>query len=155
MPRRVTLPSHKPRRDRCLHFIFRQCFIPSPPPRAETEALSPHHHRQPPTLDSPAPTLYCYKKGHLNHDHSPQHSLNRVSILPPPWPEHHAIGAPPAVIIPFHHRLTPIVPPHNDTHGDKLADPLSLSEQLIDIRIHIKRYFKIPQHRAGLSTSSY
>jgi hypothetical protein len=25
----------------------------------------------------------------------------------------------------------PIVPPHNDTHSDKLANPLSLPEQLI------------------------
>jgi hypothetical protein len=30
-------------------------------------------------------------------------------------------------------RPMPIVPPHNDTHGDKLADPLLLPEQLIDI----------------------
>jgi hypothetical protein len=26
-----------------------------------------------------------------------------------------------------HRRPMPIVPPHNDTHGDELADPLSLS----------------------------
>jgi hypothetical protein len=50
-------------------------------------------------------------------------------------------------------RPTPIVPPHNDTHGDKLADSLLLPEQLIDMWIHVKRYFKIPQHRTWLSTS--
>jgi hypothetical protein len=30
-----------------------------------------------------------------------------------------------------HHRLTHIVPLHNDTNGDELVDHLSLSEQLI------------------------
>jgi hypothetical protein len=29
--------------------------------------------------------------------------------------------------------VTPIIPPHNDTHNDELADPLSLSEQLINM----------------------
>jgi hypothetical protein len=30
-----------------------------------------------------------------------------------------------------HHRLTPIVPPHNDTNDDELVDHLSILEQLI------------------------
>jgi hypothetical protein len=47
-----------------------------------------------------------------------------------------------------------IVPPHNDTHGDELADSLSLSEQLISMWIHVNiRYFEIPQHHTWLSTS--
>jgi hypothetical protein len=33
-----------------------------------------------------------------------------------------------AVVIPFLHRPTPIVPPHNNTYGDELDDPLSLTE---------------------------
>jgi hypothetical protein len=41
------------------------------------------------------------------------------------------IGAPPATVVPFHRCLTSIVPPHNNTHGDELADPLSHSEQFI------------------------
>jgi hypothetical protein len=40
----------------------------------------------------------------------------------------HAIGAPPTVIIPFQPCLTLIVPPHIDTHGDELADHISLPE---------------------------
>jgi hypothetical protein len=57
--------------------------------------------------------------------------LNRVSILSPPKLVHHTIGPPPAAIVPFHRRPTHIVPPHNYTHGDELANPLSLPEQLI------------------------
>jgi hypothetical protein len=69
-------------------------------------------------------------------------SLNRVSIFPPPKLEHHTIRAQPAVVVPFYLCPMPIVPLHNDTHGDKLADPLLLPEQLIDIWIHVKRYLK-------------
>jgi hypothetical protein len=32
------------------------------PSRAETEALNLHHRYRPPSLDSPTPTLHCYKK---------------------------------------------------------------------------------------------
>jgi hypothetical protein len=35
-----------------------------------------------------------------------------------------------------------IVSPHIDTHGNKLADPISLPEQLIDMWIHIKDILK-------------
>jgi hypothetical protein len=64
-------------------------------------------------------------------------------------PEHHAIRASPVAVILFHRRPTSIVPPHNDTHIDKLADPLSLFEQLIGMWIHVNiRYFEILQHRA-------
>jgi hypothetical protein len=54
--------------------------------------------------------------------------LNRVSILPPPKLEHHTIGALPAIIVPFHCCPTPIIPPHNNAHGDELASHLLLSE---------------------------
>jgi hypothetical protein len=76
--------------------------------------------------------------------------LNRVSILPPPYPEHHIIEAPPIAVVLFHRRPTPIAPLHNDIHSDELADPLSLTKQLI---VHVKIYFEIPQHHAELSTS--
>jgi hypothetical protein len=39
--------------------------------------------------------------------------------------------APPTAIIPFHCRTTHIIPLHNDTHGDELADLLLLFEQFI------------------------
>jgi hypothetical protein len=32
------------------------------PSRAKTEALNPHHHRRPPSLDRLTLTLHCYKK---------------------------------------------------------------------------------------------
>jgi hypothetical protein len=51
--------------------------------------------------------------------------------LPPLYPEHHTIGAPPVVVVLFHCRLTPIIHLHNDIHDDKLADPLLLSKHLI------------------------
>jgi hypothetical protein len=56
--------------------------------------------------------------------------------------EHHAIRAPPVTIVFFHCRRTLIVYPHNDTHGDELADSLLLPEQLIDMLIHIKNILK-------------
>jgi hypothetical protein len=42
--------------------------------------------------------------------------------------KHHVIKAPPDAIIPFHRWPTSIIPLHNDTHGDKLANKLSLPE---------------------------
>jgi hypothetical protein len=69
--------------------------------------------------------------------------LYRIFILPPPQPEHHTIGAPPIVVAPFHYSPTSIVPPHNDTHSDELADPLSLPKQHIGMWIHVKRYIEI------------
>jgi hypothetical protein len=143
------------------------CRLPS---WAKTKAFNPHHRRRPPFSDSPTPTLYSYKKvistlppfldspTHIlyNYKRSSQHwslspPFNRVSILPPPKLEYHAIRAPPVVVVPFHRHPTPIVSLHNDTHDDKLVDLLSLPD--INMWIHIKRYFKIPQHHACLSTS--
>jgi hypothetical protein len=110
------------------------------PSQAETEAFNMHHH--------PTPLSTAIKKSSQYWSLSPP--LNRVSILPPPYPEHHAIRAPPAVVVPFYHCLTSIVPPHNDTPGDELTNPLWLSKQLIDMWIHIKRYFEMSQHRTEL-----
>jgi hypothetical protein len=64
-------------------------------------------------------------------------SLNHVSILSPPYPEHHNIGASPVAVIPFHHHPTSTVPPHNNTHCDEPVNHLLLSEELIDIWIHV------------------
>jgi hypothetical protein len=62
------------------------------------------------------------------------------------WPSKIRIS-PTGIIIPFHRRPTSIIPPHNDIHGDKLADPLSPPEQLFGMWIHVNiRYFKILQH---------
>jgi hypothetical protein len=80
--------------------------------------------------------------------------LNHVSVLAPPWPKHHTIRAPHVAVVPFHCHTMPIVPLHNETHNDELADPLSIHEQLIGMWIHVKIYFEILQHRARLSTSS-
>jgi hypothetical protein len=54
--------SIEPRRACCLHFIFRQCFIPSPPSQAKTEALNPHHRGRLPSPNRLTPILHCYKK---------------------------------------------------------------------------------------------
>jgi hypothetical protein len=94
------------------------------PSRAETEALNPHHHCY--TRSARLSPSTAIKGSSQPWPLSPP--LNHVSILPPPLPDHHAIGAPPIVAVPFHHCIMPIVPSHNDTHGDKLVDPLSLLE---------------------------
>jgi hypothetical protein len=64
--------------------------------------------------------------------------------------KHHVIIALTTVVVPFYCYLMPIIPPHNDTYGDKVDDPLSLFKQLISMWINIKRYFEISQHRVGL-----
>jgi hypothetical protein len=99
------------------------------PSRAETEALNLHHCRRLPSPDYPTPTLHYYKKiistlATLPTNQSRLHFATSQS-------EHHAIGALLTTIVSFHHCLTPIVPLHNDTHNDELADPLLLPEQLI------------------------
>jgi hypothetical protein len=43
------------------------------------------------------------------------------------------MGAPLATVVLFHHRLMFIIHPHNDTHGDKLANLLSFLKQLVDM----------------------
>jgi hypothetical protein len=99
------------------------------PSRAETEVLNLHHHRWPPSSDNPTSTHHCFKKviSILVTLSTTQPHLHFVSSQP----EHHAIGAPPTAVILFHRRPTSIIPPHNDTYDDELADPVLLPEQLI------------------------
>jgi hypothetical protein len=94
--------------------------------RAETEALNSHHRHRPPSSDHLTPTLHCYKKviSTLTTLPTTQPRLHFTSSKP----VHHAIGAPPTVVVLFHRRPMPIIPPYNDTYGDKLVDPLSLLE---------------------------
>jgi hypothetical protein len=74
-------------------------------------------------MNSLTPTLHYYKKviSTLVTLLTTQPCLHFVSSL---VREHHAIEAPLAVVVPFHRRPTLIVPLHNDTYGDELADPL-------------------------------
>jgi hypothetical protein len=51
------------------------------PSRAKTEALNLNYHRRPPSLDSPTPTLHCYKKEYLNIDHFIHHSIASLFYL--------------------------------------------------------------------------
>jgi hypothetical protein len=90
------------------------------PSRAKIEALDPHHHRRSPSLDRPTHTLYCYKRVILILITLPttQSRLHFTSSL----------ARAPRYRSSIHRRPTPIISPHNNTHGDKLADPLSLSE---------------------------
>jgi hypothetical protein len=91
------------------------------PSQVKIKALNPH----PTLLESSDSHCHCYKK-----------IISTLSILPTTQSRlyftsslakasHHQSST--------RHRLTSIVPPHNDTHDDELADPLSLPEQLIDM----------------------
>jgi hypothetical protein len=95
------------------------------PHQAETEALNPHHRRRLSSSDHPTLTLHCYKKiistlstlstsqlhlyfaSSLARAACHRSSTRRCHFLSPPS---HAI-----------------IHPHNDTHNDKLVNPLSLS----------------------------
>jgi hypothetical protein len=78
-PRCVTLPSHGAKTS-SLHLAASAssfgntsfCRLPS---RAKTEAMNPYHHRQPPCTYHPTSTIHCYKKVHINLNHSPHHSI--------------------------------------------------------------------------------
>jgi hypothetical protein len=102
------------------------------PSQTETEVLNPHHRYRSCSPDSPTLTLHCYKEvisilTILNTTQPHLHFASSLARAP-----HHRI-APPTVVVLFHRHPTPIVPPHNDIHGDKLVDPLLLLEQLIDM----------------------
>jgi hypothetical protein len=107
------------------------------PSHVTTEVLNPHHRRRSLSSGCSTPTLLCYKKV-ISTLVTLSSSLNHVFILSPPKSEHHIIRAPLAIFIPFHRCPTRIVPPHNDTHGDKLADTHSLSKQLVGMWIYVK-----------------
>jgi hypothetical protein len=79
-----------------------------------------------PSRTARLPPFTTIKKSSQSWSLSP--SLNRVSILPPPEPEHHFTGAPPTIVIPFPHCPTPNVHSHNDIDSDKLSNSLSLSK---------------------------
>jgi hypothetical protein len=115
------------------------CRLPS---WAKTEALNPHHRRRSPSPDPLTLTLHCCKN-----------VISTLVTLPTTQPHLHFASllarAPRHQNSTRRRRPTPIISPYNDIHGDKLALP----EQPIDMRIYVKRYFKIPQHHTGLSTS--
>jgi hypothetical protein len=127
--RHVTLPSHG--EVAVSASSFGNALIHRLPSRAETEALNPHHRRRSPSPYRPIPTLHCYKKiiSTLVTLLITQPRLHFVSSLA----EHHTIIPPPTAIVHFHRYPTPIILPHNNTHGDELVDHLSLPEHLIDM----------------------
>jgi hypothetical protein len=91
------------------------------PSWVKIEALNLHHHRQPPSPNRPTLTLHCYKKviSTLITLSITQSRLHFTSTL---------AKAPPVIVVLFHHRHMSIVPPHNDTHDDELAETLSLTK---------------------------
>jgi hypothetical protein len=142
-PRRVTLSSHWDTMNSLplLHLLTMLCPIASPlesklkhwicttaivyPPRSSTLTL--HYYKMIiSTLITLPTTQQCL------------HFIFSLDKL-----KHHIIGALPTTMVPFYRCLTPIVSPHNDTQGDKVVDHLSLSEQLISMWIHVKRYFEM------------
>jgi hypothetical protein len=62
-PRRVTLSFHGAKTSSLppLYLMTKLHHVVSPS-QVKTEALNLHHHHHPPSLNSPTPTLYCYKK---------------------------------------------------------------------------------------------
>jgi hypothetical protein len=138
LPRRVTLPFYgiKISLLLLLHLLSTLRPVTSP-----FELKSKHWIRTPATSYPPwtawLPPSTAIKRSPQPWSLSPP--LNCVSILSPPWPEHHTIEASLVVVVPFHHHPTHMIPPYNETHDDELTDPLSLFEQFIDIWIHVKR----------------
>jgi hypothetical protein len=96
------------------------------PSQAQTETLNLHHRHRPPSPNRLTHTLYCYKKtiSALATLPTTQLRLHFVSSLARA-PCHQSFTT---IVILFHRRLTFIVPPHNDTHSDELADPHLFSE---------------------------
>jgi hypothetical protein len=148
--RHVILPSHwaKTTSPPSLHISIMLCLVASP-----LEAKLKYWIRTA-VVGYPLQTTWLSPfttiKNHLNLDHSSHHStVSPLCILPsqsttsselhPPSSFPFTVGC-----------LTPIISPHNNTHGDELVGPFSLFEQLINMWIHIKRYFKMLQHRTGL-----
>jgi hypothetical protein len=117
------------------------------PSRAKTKPLNLHHCHRSPSLDRPTPTLYCYKNiiSTLATLLTTQLSLHSASSLARA-PCHQSSTHRHCSLSPSSHA---IIPPHNDTRDDEVIDPLSLPEQFINMLIHVKRHFKIPQHTKG------
>jgi hypothetical protein len=96
------------------------------PSRIKTEVSYLHHCYRLPSSNRPTPNLHCYNKiiSTFTTISTIQSHLHFTSSI---------ARAPPVIVIPLHHCLVSIVPLHNDTHGDELANPLSLHEQPIDM----------------------
>jgi hypothetical protein len=124
MPSRcVTLPSHGDKMSSLhpLHFLAMLHPVTSPLESKLKHWICTTAVGNPPQTARHPPSIVI-KRSSQPWPLSPP--LNRVSMLPPPEPKHHAIRAPPAAVNIFHRYLTPIVSLHNDTHDDDLADPL-------------------------------
>jgi hypothetical protein len=99
------------------------------PSRVEIEVLNSHYRRRLPSPDRPTPTLHCYKRIISTLTTFPT-TLSRLYFAssltraPHHWSSIRHCRS-------LSSRLTHIASPHNDTHDDKLAKPLSLTEQLI------------------------
>jgi hypothetical protein len=152
-PRHVMLPFHRVKISSLpsVHLLAKLRPVASPlKPKMKHWICTTTAGHPPRTAQLPPSTAI---KGHLKLGHSPHHlTMSSFCLLPSQSTTSSELHLPPSLsftVVP--HMF--IVPSYNDTHGDELAEPLSLPEQLIDIWIHIKRYFEIPQHRAGLSTS--
>jgi hypothetical protein len=141
--------STESKRAYCLRFIFWQYFVPSPPP------LKPKlkHWIRTTAIGYPPQTVRLSPSTATKRSSQPWSvfsSLNCVSILHPPNQSTTPSELHSCAIVTFHHCITLIVPPHNNTHSDELADHLSLPEQLINMWIHVNKYFKITQYHVGL-----
>jgi hypothetical protein len=90
------------------------------PSWAKTESLNPHHCHRPPPSDRLTPILHYYK--------NVISTLTTISITQPRLHFDSSLARAPCHRSSTRRRSTPIVSPHNDIHGDELADLLSLSE---------------------------
>jgi hypothetical protein len=94
----------------------------------ETKVLNPHHRRRLSSLDHPTFTLHCYKK-----------IISILTTLFITQPRlYFTLPIQSTMPSKFHSSslflfigLTPIIHPHNDTHGNELANILSLLKQFI------------------------
>jgi hypothetical protein len=116
------------------------------PSHVKTEVLNLHHYRQPPSPYRPTLTLHCYKK-----------VISTLSTLSITQPRFYFTSS--LIRAPYHrsytHRRHSLSPPSHTHH------PLAhqhlwwqtsqffflLYEQIIDMWIYIKKYFKISQHQ--------
>jgi hypothetical protein len=120
------------------------------PSQAKTKALNPHHRRWPPSPNSPALTIHCYKKviSTLDTLHITQMCLHFTSSLArAPWHQsstchRHSLSSSSHV-----HR------PSAQWHTRRWTIRPSFVSWTACMWIHVKRYFKIPQHHVGISSS--
>jgi hypothetical protein len=101
-------------------------------PRTTVASHTPRTARLPPSTD-------------IKISSQPSHSLHHSTtssfcLLPSQTTTPLELHPPPSFF--FHCYSMFIIPSHNDTYSDELADPLSLSEQLINMWIHVKNILK-------------